>query len=109
MPSRITHSTENESSNHFFPYLQYERYGKISTVRDVKRDRQHKMILSLREHKSAMKDEDKEAFEMMLKRDRDDEDLDSIALQQLHRLHEQYVAKRSKEELAERWKKLTGG
>ncbi len=75
----------------------------------MKRDQQHKMILSLREHKSAMKMEEQEAFEMMLKRDRDDEDLDSIALQQLNQLYERYVTKKSRKELEEQWRKLTGG
>jgi hypothetical protein len=73
----------------------------------MKRDQQHKMILSLLEHKNEMNSGDKESFEMMLKRDRDDEDLDSIALQQLYRLCERYVKKKSKEELEGRWKKLT--
>jgi hypothetical protein len=73
----------------------------------MKRDEQHKMIVSLREHKHAMNSGDKESFEMMVKRDRDDEDLDSIALQQLHTLYERYVKKRSKEELEGQWKKLT--
>jgi 2-polyprenyl-3-methyl-5-hydroxy-6-metoxy-1,4-benzoquinol methylase len=74
----------------------------------MKRDQQHKMILSLREHQNVMSGEEKEAFAMMLKRDRDDEDLDSMTLHQLNHLHERYVKKRSKGELEGRWKKLTG-
>jgi hypothetical protein len=66
------------------------------------------MILSLREHQNVMSAEEKEAFVMMLKRDRDDEDLDSISLHRLNHLHERYVKKKSKEELEGRWKKLTG-
>jgi hypothetical protein len=75
----------------------------------MKRDQQHKKILSLREHMPLMRGGDKETFEMMMKRDRDDEDLDSIALQQLDRLYERYVARKSRKDLEERWKKLTDG
>ena len=78
-------------------------------IDSMKRDQQHKRILSLREYLPLMKSGDKETFEMMVKRDRDDEDLDSIALQMLDQLYEHYVAKKSKKELEERWKKLTGG
>jgi hypothetical protein len=75
----------------------------------MKRDQQHKKILSLREYMPLMRGGDKESFEMMVKRDRDDEDLDSIALQQLDQLYERYVAKKSRKDLEERWKKLTDG
>jgi len=67
------------------------------------------MILSLREHSKTMTSDDKEVFAMMLKRDTDDEDFDSIALHQLNQLFERYVRKRSNEELESRWKKLTRG
>lgn len=74
----------------------------------MKRDQQHKMILALRDYVKGMKSEDREAFVMMQKRDRDDEDLDSITLQQLIRLHERFVTKKNRGELEERWKKLSG-
>ena len=74
----------------------------------MKRDQQHKMILALREYVQKMKMEDREAFAMMLKRDRDDEDLDSIALQRLNGLYALYVTKKSRESLDAQWKKLTG-
>jgi len=67
------------------------------------------MILSLRTHVKSMNADDKEVFEMLQKRDRDDEDLDSIALQQLNHLHDRYVTKRSKRDLEAGWNKLTGG
>ncbi len=75
----------------------------------MKRDLQHKKILSLREYLPLMKGGDKEAFEMMVKRDRDDEDLDSFALQQLDQLYERYGPKKPRKDLEERWKKLTDG
>ena len=73
------------------------------------RDLQHKMILRLHESVKKMKGGDKESFAMLFKRDRDDEDLDSIALQQLNELYERYVGKKSKDELEARWNKLTSG
>jgi hypothetical protein len=74
----------------------------------MKRDQQHKMVQSLRPHKTSMIPEDLEMFRMLEKRDRDDEDLDALALAALNRLCSQYAPKRSKDELQERWKRLTG-
>ncbi|HEY6951698.1 MAG TPA: hypothetical protein VI758_04785 [Bacteroidota bacterium] len=51
---------------------------------------------------------EREVFAMFMKRDKDDEDLDALALGELNRLHSKYVQKRTKEELEERWKKLGG-
>jgi len=73
----------------------------------MKRDEQHKIVLSLREHVNAMSEKDKDLFAVLLKRDRDDEDLDTFALQQLKRLHEHYARKRPKNELEAQWKRLT--
>jgi hypothetical protein len=74
----------------------------------MKREQQHKMVLSLRERQNVMSGEDREAFAMMLKRDKDDEELDSITLRELNRMLEQYVKRRSREDLESRWKKLGG-
>ncbi len=74
----------------------------------MRRDQQHKMVLSLRERQNVMSGEDKAAFAMMVKRDKDDEELDSIALRELNRMFEQYVKKRSREDLESRWKKIGG-
>lgn len=73
------------------------------------RDEQHRMVQSLSDHRIRMDGEDSVLFEMMVKRDRDDEDLDSISLHKLNQFYAKYVAKKSKEELEERWKRLTTG
>jgi hypothetical protein len=70
---------------------------------------QHKIILELRNYVKKMSRDEKYDFEMMLKRNRDDEDLDSIARAKLQTMDEKYIPKHSKSELEEKWKKLTGG
>ncbi len=66
------------------------------------------MIATLRDHRSAMDRRDDAAFEMLEMRDRDDEELDALALQSLQQLYTKHVARHSRQELEERWKKLTG-
>ncbi len=56
-----------------------------------------------------MDKEESAVFDMLVKRDRDDEDLDANSRRKLNQLYEKHVAKRSREELEEKWKKLTGG
>lgn len=68
---------------------------------------QHKMIQELKEFASAMSREDLGILEMLSKRDKDDEDLDSRAISSLERLHQQYVRKASKKDVDAIWKKLT--
>lgn len=68
---------------------------------------QHKMIQELQGFASAMNREDLNALEMLLKRDKDDEDLDSLAIRSLERLHQQYVLRASKKDVEAMWKKLT--
>jgi len=51
---------------------------------------------------------ERQSFEMMVKRDRDDEELDSITMTKLKQLHEKYFPKNTKESLEDRWNKLTG-
>ena len=52
---------------------------------------QHKMILELKDWMHKMKRRDQEEFEMFLKRDKDDEDLDQISTKRLRQLYEHYV------------------
>ena len=54
-----------------------------------------------------MSREDLEIFEMLSKRERDDEDLDRLSEKELLELHERYVRRKTKKEIEERWKKLT--
>ncbi|MBI3006278.1 MAG: hypothetical protein HYY49_12820 [Ignavibacteriales bacterium] len=73
------------------------------------RSEQHKLIQELKYFAGKMSKEDSYAFEMMLKRDKDDEDLDEASVKKLEQLHAAYAKKRSVQEAEEKWKKLTGG
>lgn len=70
---------------------------------------QRKLIQELKYFAGKMSKDDSYAFEMMLKRDKDDEDLDEASVKKLEQLHAVYAKKRSVQEAEEKWKKLTGG
>jgi|WetSurMetagenome_2_1015567.scaffolds.fasta_scaffold53878_2 hypothetical protein len=55
---------------------------------------QHRMILELKEFSHTMGGRDRDEFEMFLKRDRDDEDLDEISRKRLVQMVETYVRRR---------------
>lgn len=55
---------------------------------------QHKIILELADYSRKMKRDDQEVFEMFVKRDKDDEDLDVQSANRLRRLYETYVPER---------------
>ncbi|RCK72448.1 MAG: hypothetical protein IGBAC_0522 [Ignavibacteriae bacterium] len=55
---------------------------------------QHKIIETLRDYIHKMNRYELEDYEMFRKRDRDDEDLDSISLKKLIELYEKYVPAR---------------
>jgi hypothetical protein len=59
-------------------------------------DEQHRMILELLDYSYRFGGRDKYDFEMFLKRDKDDEDLDTISQKRLQGLHDQYVVRKSK-------------
>jgi len=71
------------------------------------RPEQQKMIQDLRYYSRQMSRDDLEEFEMLLKRDRDDEDLDRLSEKKLTELHERYARKKSKKDIEDVWKKLT--
>lgn len=54
---------------------------------------QHKMIVELMDYARKMKRYDQEEFEMFVKRDKDDEDLDSMSQKRLKQMYAQYVQK----------------
>lgn len=58
------------------------------------RAEQHKMVTELREYEVKMSRDDEEAFAMIVRRDKDDEDLDRIAERTLLSLYERYVERR---------------
>ncbi|MCK5573803.1 MAG: hypothetical protein KAJ12_13625 [Bacteroidetes bacterium] len=57
---------------------------------------QHKMITELRDYESKMNRYDQDDFDMLVKRDKDDEDLDTIAERKLIELYEKYVPQRGR-------------
>jgi hypothetical protein len=52
---------------------------------------QHALIGELQDYVRKMKRYDQEEFEMFVKRDTDDEDLDTMSQKKLIRLYEQYI------------------
>jgi hypothetical protein len=52
---------------------------------------QHKLIIELMEYSRKMKRYDQEEFEMFVKRDKDDEDLDTMSQKRLMQLYETYA------------------
>lgn len=73
------------------------------------RSEQHKLIEDLSYYAGRMNRDDLYSFEMIQSRDKDDEDLDSIARETLLRLYEQYKPKKTKKDVEAQWKKLTTG
>ena len=60
---------------------------------------QRKMIQKLKPVVIKMSADERRAFEMMVKRDRDDEELDSLTMAKLKQLHSKFFPKHSKEDL----------
>lgn len=57
---------------------------------------QHRMILELQDFAHKMSGREQEEFEMFVKRDRDDEDLDALSRKRLIALFETYVRYRQR-------------
>ena len=55
---------------------------------------QHKMVETLKDYIHKMKGHDLDEFEMIRKRDRDDEELDAFTLHRLSELYKEYVPAR---------------
>lgn len=55
---------------------------------------QRKMIESLREYSHRMRGREADDFDMMRKRDKDDEELDRLSVQRLLEMYEKYVPER---------------
>jgi hypothetical protein len=52
---------------------------------------QHKLVRELRDHVSKMTRAEEEMFDMFRKRDKDDEDLDTLSKKKLQELYDKYV------------------
>lgn len=70
---------------------------------------QRKMIQKLKPVIIKMNADERRAFEMMVKRDCDDEELDSLTMTKLKQLHVKFFSKHSKQDLEDAWNKLTDG
>jgi hypothetical protein len=57
---------------------------------------QHRMILELIDHQRSMGRYELEDFEMFVKRDKDDEDLDLISQRRLTELYEKFITQRKR-------------
>jgi uncharacterized protein (DUF2236 family) len=68
---------------------------------------QHKMVQRLKQVLMKMNPDERRAFEMMVKRDCDDEELDALTMAKLQQLFTKFYPKHSKRDLEDRWKKLT--
>ena len=55
---------------------------------------QRKMLKTLSEYVHKMRGREQDEFEMMVKRDRDDEDLDEITKRKLRAMYDAYVPER---------------
>jgi hypothetical protein len=73
------------------------------------RPEQHKLVQELKYHSGSMSSQDRYVFDMILKRDKDDEDLDALAQSALERLAGLYLPRKSKKDVEELWRKLTSG
>jgi len=71
------------------------------------KDDQHRMINDLKDYVAKMGRQDQYDFEMFVKRDKDDEELDSLAFRKLEEMHKRYVARKTKKDIEEQWKKTT--
>jgi tagatose-1,6-bisphosphate aldolase len=69
---------------------------------------QRKMVQRLKQKMAKMSFDERQSFEMMLKRDRDDEEFDSLTMAKLKQLLSKFFPKNTKEALEDKWKKLTG-
>ena len=55
---------------------------------------QHRLIVELIDYERRMSRDDQEEFDMFVRRDKDDEDLDTLSQRRLLKLHEKYLGKK---------------
>lgn len=69
-------------------------------------EEQKRMVLELARCQSKMTADEQKLYEMMAKRQKDDEDFDAQTRQQLQSLYHKYFPIHSKEELEKRWEEI---
>ncbi len=65
------------------------------------------MIRDLKDYQSKMERRDQYDFEMFMKRDKDDEELDSVSFRKLEEMHKRYVVRKTKKDIEEMLKKYS--
>ena len=68
---------------------------------------QHKLVRELKDFVGKMTSAEKYDFEMMQKRDKDEEELDQLAWARLETMHTRLVVKKSKKDIEELFRKMT--
>jgi hypothetical protein len=67
------------------------------------------MIQDLKDYVSKMGREDEYDFEMFMKRDKDDEELDALSRKKLEEMHQRYVRRKTKADIEAMLKKYSAG
>ena len=68
---------------------------------------QHKLVRELKDFVGKMTSSERYDFEMMQKRDKDEEELDRLAWARLETMHKRYVVKKTKKDIEELFRKMT--
>lgn len=68
---------------------------------------QQRMIRNLQAHTARMNRIELETFEMLRKRDKDDEDLDALAVRALEQLDLKFLPSRTRKDVEDLWKKFS--
>jgi len=68
---------------------------------------QQRMIRDLQAHAARMNRTELETFEMLSKRDKDDEDLDALAIRALEQLHAKFLPSRTRKDVEDLWNKFS--
>jgi hypothetical protein len=68
---------------------------------------QHKLVKELKDYVGKMTSGERYDFEMMQKRDKDDEELDALTWAKLESMHKRLVVRKSKQDIDELFRKLT--
>ena len=71
------------------------------------KDEQRRMLQDLKDYVARMGRQDQYDFEMFVKRDKDDEELDALSFAKLEEMHKRYVVRKTKKDIEELLKKYS--
>lgn len=69
-------------------------------------EEQKRMVRDLERYRLKMTADERELYDMMAKRQKDDEDFDELTKRQLNTLYQKYFPKHTKEELEKAWERM---